>query len=307
MTNIEFRKLHYSKNSEERDIYNTWIEKIEHPKVHQMYIAGKIYYSDLNAIAVVGSRKITSYGKEACEYFVKTLAAAGMTVVSGLMYGVDVLAHQTALLSGGRTIAITGYGYEFLSRSSYANVLANKIVRSNSGAIISEFSPEQIPDKWTFPKRNRIIAAISKAVLIIEAGEKSGSLITADIAADLGIPVFVIPGSIFSPQSKGGALLIKQGASLCDDPYELLELLQVPFKKDAGSAPKQLDTKNFDQDTLKVIKSLEKFNILTLSEISSITALEAKSINQIITNLELMDFVKLDELGRIRLIGLVKD
>ena len=165
-----------------------------------------------NCLAVVGSRKLTHYGEQAIERIVGEVALSGITIVSGFMYGGDALAHQTALRVGGRTIAVMPCGIDRISPEDQEE-LYNDII-DNKGMIISEYEGDMTPALWTYPRRNRIVAGLSKAVLVIEAGEKSGSLITANLAKKFNRKIFAVPGPITSSVSKGTNMLIKNGAEM---------------------------------------------------------------------------------------------
>lgn len=161
-----------------------------------------------NAVAVVGSRRITDYGQRVVEKMVRSLISQGQTVVSGFMYGVDQYAHQVCVESGGKTIAVLGWGID--TKLTGADLkLAEKII-SSGGLILSEWE-SQPPSHWTFPARNRIVAALCKEVIIVEAAEKSGSLITARIANNLKRTVWAVPGPITSRTSVGTNSLIAEG------------------------------------------------------------------------------------------------
>lgn len=162
-------------------------------------------------IAVVGARECTGYGKKAAYELSRELARAGATVVSGLAYGIDTAAHQGALDGGGKTVAVLGCGID-LPYPAGNVALKSKI--AESGAVVSEFSPGTEAAPWTFPQRNRIISGISRGVVVVEAGLKSGSLITSDFALQQGREVFAVPGPITSTQSEGTNRLIQNGAKL---------------------------------------------------------------------------------------------
>jgi len=165
-----------------------------------------------NCLAVVGSRKLTHYGEQAIERIVGEVALSGITIVSGFMYGGDALAHQIALRVGGRTIAVMPCGIDRISPEDQEE-LYNDIIE-NKGMIISEYEGDMAPALWTYPRRNRIVAGLSQAVLVIEAGEKSGSLITANLAKKFKRKIFAVPGPITSSVSKGTNMLIKNGAEM---------------------------------------------------------------------------------------------
>lgn len=159
--------------------------------------------------AVVGSRRMSRYGKQAIAEIVPRLCSAGYTIVSGLMYGVDQEAHKLTLDCGGAAIGVLGYGISYKSEQGAMN-LAGKIVESG-GLILSEYPGEMVCQRWMFPQRNRIVVGLSEMIVIAEAGEKSGSLNTAKWAKKMGKPVYAVPGSVFSPTSEGANWLVSQG------------------------------------------------------------------------------------------------
>lgn len=200
--------------------YPKLLKQIYDPPI-VLYYKGEILFSDENAIAVVGSRKITGYGKMVTEHFTKRLVREGFTIVSGLAKGVDSQAHWSAISEKGRTIAVLGGGLNNIFPPENIG-LVEKII-SGFGAVISEFPPSLSALPGNFPQRNRIIAGLSQAVLVTEAAQDSGSLITARLAAEQGRDVFAIPGPITSALSQGTINLIKQGARAVTDPIEILE------------------------------------------------------------------------------------
>lgn len=182
-----------------------------------LFYRGDIQLLQQPAIGVVGSRKPTSYGRASCAYLVKEMVQAGLVIISGLAHGIDGEAHRTALAAGGKTVAVLGCGIDQVYPASH-RLLFQKI--ASLGLLISEYPPGTPPVPGLFPERNRIISGLSLGILVVEAAEKSGSLITADCALEQGREVFAIPGPIFSSVSSGPHNLIKQGAKLvtsCDD------------------------------------------------------------------------------------------
>lgn len=161
------------------------------------------------AVAMVGTRKITAYGMEAATKLAIGIASHGATVVSGLALGVDGAAHRGALKGGGKTIAVIGCGPDVDYPAAHREL--RRLIEQN-GAVVSEYPPGVRPSQYTFPVRNRIIAGLSLGTLVIEAGARSGSLITANLAAEMGRDVFAVPGSIFSPMSEGTNKLLRDGA-----------------------------------------------------------------------------------------------
>ena len=176
-------------------------------------------------IAVVGTRLMTTYGHQVTASLTEELAQGGLTVVSGLARGVDALAHRTTLQVGGVTVAVLGSGLDRIYPSENRH-LAEEIV-ARGGAVISEYLPDQDPTAGSFPARNRIIAGLASAVVVTEAGEDSGSLITAEQALEQGRLVFAVPGSIHSKQSRGANHLISQGAKMVTSTADILDELNL--------------------------------------------------------------------------------
>jgi DNA processing protein len=198
-----------------------------------IYVSGTIAPADDFAVAIVGTRRITGYGRQVTEELASSLARSGVTVISGLARGVDGCAHEAALKAGGRTIAVLGSGVDIVYPPEHRG-LAARIVEQ--GALISDYAPATHPDAGNFPPRNRIISGMSMAVVVVEAGEESGALITATFAAEQGRDVFAVPGNITAPQSKGTNRLIRDGAIpllKVEDVLEELHLTKVPQHQQA--------------------------------------------------------------------------
>lgn len=188
-----------------------------------LYAKGRIELLNRPACAIVGSRNATRQGEENATAFAKALAAAGLTIVSGLAAGIDAAAHRGALSEPAATIAVIGTGIDRIYPARNEG-LAREIAAK--GCIISEFPLGTPPIAANFPRRNRLIAGLARGCLVVEAAKQSGSLITARFAAEAGREVFAIPGSIHSPQSKGCHALIKQGAKLVESAQDILEELR---------------------------------------------------------------------------------
>lgn len=189
-----------------------------------LYVRGTLLPDDQRALAIVGTRKATSYGRDAAYRLARELAAQGVTIISGLAHGIDAAAHQGALDGGGRTIAVLGCGVDRIYPADH-RALAARIIQN--GALVSEFPLGSAPDAHHFPRRNRIISGLSLGVLIVEAPHKSGAIITASAAAEQGREVFAVPGSIFSPASAGANRLIQDGAKLVLTVDDILDELQL--------------------------------------------------------------------------------
>jgi DNA processing protein len=183
----------------------------------KFYVLGKILKKDSKAIAVVGTRQMSTRGERFTQDFVKEIVNAGFTIVSGLARGIDTVAHKTALEAGGRTIAVLGSGIDVIYPPENKE-LAQKIIKK--GALISGFPRGTPPYAKNFLARNRIIAGLSKAVLVIEGKRRSGTLSTASYAANEGIEVFAIPGS------EATDWLIEQGANIVNTPKEILDVIK---------------------------------------------------------------------------------
>lgn len=207
----------------EDEHYPRSLKEVEQPPP-VLYVLGEITPEDEWAVALVGTRRVTAYGRQVAEETASRLASSGVTVVSGLARGVDAVAHQAALRAGGRTLAVLGSGVDRIYPPEHRQ-LAEQIKKQ--GAIISDYPPGTPPDAANFPPRNRIISGLSRAIVVVEAGETSGALITAAFAAEQGREVFAVPGNINSPQSKGANLLLKHGARPMLDSQDLLETLNM--------------------------------------------------------------------------------
>ena len=185
------------------------------------------YFGDLNlslpAFAVVGTRRATQYGLNTAYSLAFDLAKAGIAVISGLALGIDSRAHKGALDAGGKTIAVLGSGLDYI-RPLQNKDLAKKIIETG-GAVVSEFPHDHPPERWTYPQRNRIIAGMSRAVIVVEAPEKSGALITARLALDYNRDVGAVPGEITSLNSYGSNALLKMGAAVVRSADDVLEML----------------------------------------------------------------------------------
>jgi DNA processing protein len=177
------------------------------------------------AIAIVGSRAATTHGLEMARRLARDLAGAGFVIASGLARGIDSVAHSAALAAGGTTIAVLGCGVDRIYPAEHAELA--RMIRS-AGAVVSEFPPLTPPQKHHFPLRNRIISGLSHAVVVVEAPEQSGALITARAAAEQGREVFVVPGPVANGRNRGGHLLIRDGATLVESANDILEELGRP-------------------------------------------------------------------------------
>ncbi len=214
------------------DIYPVGLRDLEEPP--HLYLAGEL--DERPGVAVVGTRRCTRYGVTLAEGFGGAIAEAGWTVVSGLARGVDTAAHRGCLDGGGHAVAVLGSGIDVCYPRENRPVY-DEILRTD-GAILSEYPPGTPPDRWRFPARNRIIAAVSAVVVVVEASRTGGALITARLGAELGRPVFVVPGDVDRPASEGCNRLIRDGAHPVLGAADLIEelgLILGPPRPIAGS------------------------------------------------------------------------
>jgi len=236
-----------------------------------------------NCLAVVGSRHLTSYGRKITEQFVTEIAAAGITIVSGFMYGGDEAAHKATVEAGGRTIAVMPCGIDMI-HPEYQEELYNKILE-NKGLIISEYEGNFPPANWTYPKRNRIVAGLSKAVLVVEAGLNSGTLITTDYAGKFGRKIFAVPGPITSEVSRGTAKLIKEGAEVVTSVKDILDFYKIIPSKKSVENSSQLAGRGLTNDLEKrIVEQLQKEPL----EVNNLARLLNMPVSKIGTTLSLM-------------------
>lgn len=263
----------------------------------ELYVRGILPPEDYVYLAVVGSRKHTSYGKDVCERLIKGLKGYPIVIVSGLALGIDSIAHRAALSAGLLTLAMPGSGLDnkVLYPRSNAN-LADDIVR-NGGCMLSEFPPTMKAELYTFPQRNRLMAGISKATLVIEAADKSGTLITARMALDYNRDVLVVPGSILSGTSLGTNKLIKQGAVPITSSEDLLEALG--FEVEKSKENKSDKYKDCGKDELKIIELLKE--PMERDELIRTSGMETANASALLSIMEIKELIK-EELGEIRLI-----
>lgn len=270
--------------SDLEEAYPKRLKEIELPPP-VLYLQGELLPDDFWSVAIVGTRRVTAYGRQVTEELAGFLANRGITIISGLARGVDAVAHQKALKTGGRTIAVLGSGVDVIYPPEHRG-LADQITRQ--GAILSDYAPGTPPDGVNFPPRNRIISGLSMAVVVIEAGETSGALITASFAADQGREVFAVPGSIHAPQSKGTNRLIEQGAHPLLSPQDLLDSLNL------GKVDVQREVRHSlpaDETEARVLDLLGK-EALHVDEICQRSGLAIEAVSAALVMMELKGLVQ---------------
>lgn len=257
-----------------------------------LFCAGTLPQEGIKLLAVVGARQYTQYGKDACEKIISGLTGYPIVIVSGLALGIDSIAHKKALECGLKTIAVPGSGLakEALYPRTHQN-LAEKIV-SSDGALISEFENTFRATPWSFPRRNRIMAGMCHATLVIEAEQKSGTLITSRLATEYNRDVFTVPGSIFSRTSEGPHMLIRLGAIPVTKSSDILEIFGLQEEK----APPIY--KDLTEEERLIVELLAK--PMTHDELVRESKLEAWRINSILSAMEIKGLIT-ESMGEIRL------
>jgi len=250
-----------------------------------LYIRGDYLPDDLFAVAIVGTRRVTPYGRQITEELSSFLAANGLTVISGLARGVDAISHTAALKAGGRTIGVLGSGVDKIYPPEN-RALAEQMMAQ--GAIISDYAPGTPPEASNFPPRNRIISGLSLAVVVIEAGETSDALITAEFAAKQGREVFSVPGSILAPQSKGTNKLIQKGALPLLSVNDLMQALDITRIGDQKTARKIMPADATEAKLLSVLGS----EPLHVDEIRNQTELPIEKVSAALALMELKGMVR---------------
>jgi len=228
--------------------YPRYLKEIAQPPP-VLYFRGSLTEEDDLAVAIVGTRNVTAYGKQITQDTAEYLAHNGVTIVSGLARGVDGLAHNAAIEAGGRTIAVLGSGVDVIYPPEHRR-LAEQI--QQHGAIVSDYAPGTKPDGINFPPRNRIISGLSRATIVIEAGEKSGALITAKFAVEQDREVFAVPGSVLSPMSRGTNDLIGEGAMPMTNPKAVLDALKIEANRSVEK-PREVALIDVERTVLRVL------------------------------------------------------
>ncbi len=261
--------------------YPPLLKEIPNPPV-VFYYRGKIE-ARAERIAMVGTRHNTTYGEKVAQDIASELAEAGLTVVSGAARGIDTCAHKGALKCG-RTVAVLGYGISRIPRHETKNLLEEIVERG--GLVMTEFSPGTNAAEFTFPIRNRVVAGLSRAVIVIEAGYKSGALITSGLAADFSRDVFAVPGSIYHEKSRGCHELIRDGAMLIKGAKDVLDFYNMPSKK------KPVAQIELTGDEQRILDLIPPGDFISEDEIlMSIDDISPEEISAIILQLELKNCI----------------
>ncbi|KKS23525.1 MAG: hypothetical protein UU82_C0027G0004 [Candidatus Nomurabacteria bacterium GW2011_GWC2_41_8] len=261
-----------------------------------LWIIGELPPENLIYLCIVGSRKFTSYGREACEKIIAGLKSYPIVIVSGLAMGIDAIAHKKALSVGLKVLVFPGSGLSREAMYPKTNAkLAEEIIK-NGGCLISEFEPEFKATLWGFGKRNRLMAGISKATLIIEAEERSGTLITARLTTEYNRDLLVVPGSIFSPNSKGTNRLLHQGATPVTCAEDVLEALGFELDKDEKKQAKLFfDLLPEEKIVMEILR-----NPTSRDDLIRAIKMPTPTANALLSVMEIKGLIK-EEMGEIRI------
>lgn len=263
-----------------------------------LYIQGTLSSIDMPRVGIVGTRHPTSYGIEACGTLSRKLTEAGLAIVSGMAIGIDTMAHRACLDAGGVTLAVVGSGLgSNVIYPSSNRKLAERIAASG-GAVISEYPLEMKAAQWTFPLRNRIIAALSQGTIVVEAKKKSGALITAAFALEFGKEVFAVPGPIFSDNSEGPHALLRQGAALATCADDVLYALGISHEPAESAADHRV---NLSTEAALVLSFL--IEPKTPSDIVQESGKDAAFVNQTLSLMEIHGIIKRTPEGTYRKIN----
>ncbi len=277
MDRYKYKLVNFDNND-----YPESLKKIDNPP-KKLYCAGDISLLKSKMVAVVGSRKFTSYGREISGLVSRELARVGITVVSGMAYGIDAFAHEGAINVSGKTVAVLGTGINKVYPAANRGLM-DKIYEE--GLLISEFEPDFPGKKYTFPLRNRIISGLSSHVIIVEAGIKSGALITANYALEQGKEIYSVPGNIMNYASAGTNKLIYDGATPLINIKDLVNDIGVEFIENKD------ELKGLGEDEKTFALMIKENSGITADEIYEMTNKKMSSINAIITILELKGVIR---------------
>lgn len=262
----------------------------------KLYLRGELPSEEIRYLAVVGSRAMTPYGKQAVRYLIEGLRGYPIAIVSGLAYGVDAEAHKAAMDAGLVTVAIPGSGLDWNVVYPKAHVGLAREILAHGGCLLSEEEPSARTMDYMFPKRNRIMAGMSHATLVVEAKEKSGSLITAKLVTEYNRELLVVPGSIFSAESKGTHQFLRLGATAITAPEDILQSLDIAKREGAASLSELRDDLSDDEQLVfEIIKSP-----LPRDELIEALELPVTDANVLLSTMEIKGLI-VEELGVVRI------
>lgn len=259
----------------------------------KLYVRGDLPSYDFAWLAIVGSRACTSYGRQALRHLIEGLRGYPVVIVSGLAYGIDAEAHKAALDAGLPTVAVPGSGLDWNVLYPRANVALGRAILKAGGALLSEYEPDFKATDYSFPQRNRIMAGLCKATLMIEAKERSGSLITARLTTDYNRELLVVPGSIFSAESRGTHQFLKLGATPVTEPADILRVLGIKTEA-REAATSRADLSDNECHVLELIA-----NPMSRGELLETLAIPISEANILLSTMEIKGLI-MEELGVVR-------
>lgn len=321
----EIRKIASDKTGEliitsrDEDQLNEWIIELEekqidfysywHPRYPKMlkeiynpplgiYVRGELPDDDIDTVAIIGARKCSRYGATVAHDIAKDLGKANIVVVSGMARGIDSEGHRGILDGGGKTIAVLGCGVDICYPSENRQLMERII---ENGCIVSEYPPGMPAVPGNFPARNRIIAGLSKMVVVVEAGKKSGTLITADMALDYGKDVYVVPGNVTSALSYGTNALIKQGCPIITEGSDILMALGITYKEEEKEKFKRKTAENISVEEKEVFDLIEDGTPIPAEALCRRLHKDIQEVQYILSLLELSGYiVKVPQAGYVR-------
>lgn len=305
--------------SREEDILNDWIIELEekqidfysywHPRFPRLlreiyhppmgiYVRGELPDDDIDTVAIIGARKCSRYGATVAYDIAKDLGKTNVIVVSGMARGIDSEGHRGILDGGGKTIAVLGCGVDICYPQENRDLMERII---ENGCVLSEFPPGMPPVASNFPSRNRIIAGLSKMVVVVEAGKKSGTIITADMALESGRDVFVVPGNVTSALSYGTNALIKQGCPIITEGNDILIALGIAYKEEEKVKFKIKTAENISAEEKEVYDLIEDSMPITAETLCRKLHKDIQEVQYILSLLELSGYIiKIPQAGYVR-------
>lgn len=260
----------------------------------KLFVRGTLPSAELHWLAIVGSRAATPYGRQVVRHIVEGLRGKPIAIVSGLAYGIDAEAHKAAITAGLPTIAVPGSGLDWNVLYPRANVNLAREILKKGGALLSEFEPETVATPYTFPQRNRVMAGMSRGTLVIEAKERSGSLITARLTTEYNRELFVIPGSIFSDASRGTHQFLKLGATPVTEAQDILRAFGLAEEKPAQIIARG-DLSPDEERVLQIVASA-----VPRDELLKALSMPITEANILLSTMEIKGLI-IEELGVVRI------
>lgn len=290
---VELEEKNISFISYTHEQYPSLLKEIYNPPIG-IYVRGELPCDDFQTVAMIGARKCSRYGTSVTYQIAKDLAKANICIVSGMAKGIDGMAHKGAIDGGGKTIAVLGSGVDICYPAENRDLMDEII---GNGCVISEYPPGTQAAPYHFPSRNRIISGLSKIVVVVEAGKRSGTLITADLALENGRDVFVVPGNVTSALSEGTNSLIKQGCPIVTEGNDILFELGIAFSETEKQQMKQNIEDRLTKEEHIVYDLIPNGEVITPDDISRKSGVNIKDIQYILSILEIAGHIRRDFQG----------